>query len=141
MKGEKLTIQGDGSHTRCYLHGSDAADAFDTILHKGQLGEIYNIESDYEISNREVAARILALFGHNPVHDFESHVTWIADRPFNDASYNVDGSKLKQLGWKQRINFPSGLAQTVQWYRHNVDSWWKRPAGEPDTFRAISSRL
>ncbi|KAJ5178897.1 dTDP-D-glucose 4-6-dehydratase [Penicillium capsulatum] len=135
IAGEKLTIQGDGLHTRCYLHGSDAADAFDTILHKGQIGETYNIESDYEVSNREVAARMLGLFGHDAVHDFDDYVQWIANRPFNDSCYRVDGSKLKQLGWRQRVDFPSGLAQTVEWYKGNVDTWWKKPAGHATTFQ------
>ncbi|KAJ5091100.1 dTDP-D-glucose 4,6-dehydratase [Penicillium alfredii] len=128
MEGKKLPIQGDGSHTRCFLYGSDAADAFDTILHKGNIGEVYNIESDYEVRNSEVAANILSLFGYDPVYDFESHVKWVPDRPFNDMRYNVDGSKLKRLGWMQQVDFSSGLALTVSWYKQNLRWWWKTPS-------------
>lgn len=130
MKGEKLTIQGDGTNTRHFLYDSDAADAFDTILHKGSIGEIYNVESDDEIAIHEVASRVLSFLGHDSVGDFESYVKWIPDRPFNDSRYNVDGSKLRKLGWRQKTDFLSGLALTVQWYQRNLDSWWAAPSND-----------
>ncbi|KAL1847448.1 hypothetical protein Plec18167_005161 [Paecilomyces lecythidis] len=130
LKGHKLTLQGDGTHARRFLYAADAADAFDTILHKGVVGEVYNIDSRYEVQNREVAARIMHLFGRDPAKDFDECVAWIPDRPFNDGDYCVDGSKLQQLGWKQRVDFASGLAMTVEWYKRHLSFWWHSLPGE-----------
>lgn len=121
LKGEKLTLQGDGTNARHFLHSADAADAFDAILHKGTVGEIYNVDSAYEVQNRQVAAHILDLFGHK---DFDKHVSWIPDRPFNDHDYALDGQKLRDLGWTQRVDFSTGLATTVEWYKKNLTYWW-----------------
>jgi len=130
LEGSQLTLQGDGTHTRRFLYAGDAADAIDTILHKGVDNEIYNIDSRYEVQNREVAAYILELFGRDPVSEFNKCVRWIPDRPFNDNDYCVDGSKLNALGWKQRVDFQSGLAMTVEWYKKNGDFWWHHLPGQ-----------
>ena len=122
--GKPLTIQGSGLHSRRYLYGADAADAFDTILHKGVEGEAYNVGSDFEVTNIEVAVRMLQMFGHSPERDFHRQLLWIKDRPFNDYDYRVDGSKLRDLDWEQRTSFDKGLEATVEWYRKNMDTWW-----------------
>ncbi|KAI5927875.1 dTDP-D-glucose 4,6-dehydratase-like protein [Camillea tinctor] len=127
-KNQPLTIQGSGLNTRRYLYGADAADGFDTLLHKGVVSEAYNIESAFGVTNLEVAVRMLEAFGCNPETDFRHRLAWIADRPFNDHDYRVDGSKLEGLGWQQRTNFDVGLKATVEWYRKNIDVWW--PAEE-----------
>ncbi|PLB53460.1 dTDP-D-glucose 4,6-dehydratase-like protein [Aspergillus steynii IBT 23096] len=122
-KQQPLTIQGSGLHVRRYLYGADAADGFDTLLHKGQLGEAYNINSALGVTNIEVAVRMLELYGYRP-EEFKSRLAWIADRPFNDHDYRVDGSKLAALGWRQRIPFPEGLRTTMHWYRKHTQAWW-----------------
>ena len=121
---QPLTIQGSGLNVRRYLYGADAADGFDTILHKGAVGEAYNISSSSALTNLEVAVRMLELFGYNPQIDFRHRLVWIADRPFNDHDYRVDGSKLEVLGWRQRVSFADGLSATVSWYRRNIHAWW-----------------
>lgn len=119
-----LTIQGSGLNSRRYLYSADAADAFDTVLHRGEVGEVYNIASDSEISNLEVAIRMLQLFGCSPHTDFQNCLFWVEDRPFNDCGYRTDGSKLQDLGWRQRTSFDLGLTATVDWYWKNICSWW-----------------
>ena len=106
------------------MYAGDAADGFDTILHKGVEGEAYNIESGNGVVNLEVAVRMLELFGYDPQADFATRLSWIADRPFNDHDYHVDGSKLARLGWKQKMQFETGLEITVDWYRKHLDTWW-----------------
>lgn len=123
MQQKPLTIQGTGMNIRRYLYGADAADGFDTLLHKGVIGEAYNIQSSQAVTNLEVAARTLELFGYSP-RDFNRCLTQIPDRPFNDQDYWVDGSKLAALGWHQRVSFSEGLETSVNWYRENLDSWW-----------------
>lgn len=76
------------------------------------------------MTNIEVAVRMLQLFGYDPQSDFSTRLVWIADRPFNDHDYRVDGSKLKQLGWKQNTAFEDGLKRTVEWYKRHLDTWW-----------------
>ncbi|KAJ5805709.1 dTDP-D-glucose 4-6-dehydratase-like protein [Penicillium pulvis] len=131
MQQKPLTIQGTGMNIRRYLYGADAADGFDTLLHKGVIGEAYNIQSAQAVTNLEVAARTLELFGYNP-RDFNRCLTQIPDRPFNDQDYWVDGSKLAALGWHQRVSFSDGLETSVKWYRENLDSWW------PEASKAIN---
>lgn len=103
--GEPFTIHGDGSQTRSFLHTSDAASAFSLIVEKGRIGESYNIESERDYSIRELADAIVAASGR--AHPgFKS----VGDRPFNDACYLVDGSKLKEhTGWSQRVSFEDGI--------------------------------
>ncbi|RMY85657.1 hypothetical protein D0861_06324 [Hortaea werneckii] len=115
-----LWIHGDGQHTRRYLFAGDAADAFDTILHRGETGQIYNVDSRDEISNLDLAGKLLAAFH---VKDTAGCIEHTRDRPFNDRRYAVDGTKLRQLGWKQSVSFEEGLAMTVDWYKE-FSSWW-----------------
>lgn len=115
-----LSLHGDGQHTRRYLYAGDAADAFDTILHKGVVGQIYNVDSRDEISNVDLAKKLLAVFG---ITDVDHRIQYTQDRPFNDRRYAVDGSKLRKLGWKQNVSFEDGLAATVRWYG-KFSSWW-----------------
>jgi dTDP-glucose 4,6-dehydratase len=122
-QGKPLTIQGSGLNSRRYLYGADAADAFDLILHKGEIGEAYNVGSSFEVTNLEVAVRMLQAFGHSP-QTFQQRLCWTEDRPFNDFDYRVDGSKLQALGWRQRTSFEVGLAATVEWYKKNIGVWW-----------------
>lgn len=93
------------------------------------LGEAYNVGSAFEITNLEVAVRMLQLFGCTPQADFGARLRWVEDRPFNDYDYRVDGSKLQALGWRQRTSFEKGLGATVEWYRENLDVWWPGVGG------------
>lgn len=122
--GQPLTIQGSGLNVRRYLYGADAADGLDTLLHKGVVGEAYNIHSEFGVTNLEIAVRMLELFGYSPQEDFSRRLAWISDRPFNDHDYRVNGDKLEGLGWRQRVPFSEGLRATVEWYRKNIDVWW-----------------
>ena len=130
---QPLTIQGSGLNVRRYLYGADAADGFDTLLHKGVMGEAYNINSSFAQSNLEVAVRMLELFDYSPQKDFGNRLVWTADRPFNDTDYRVSGSKLENLGWRQRVSFADGLSATVSWYRRNIHAWWPDMAKTLDT--------
>ena len=125
-RGKPVVLHGDGSPTRRYLFAGDAADAFDTILHKGQLGQIYNVGSYDEVSNIDLCGKLLTKMGisHNTNEDFRKWVKYTHDRPFNDHRYAVDGTKLRQLGWDQHTSFEEGLKITVDWYRKFGERWW-----------------
>ncbi|KAK0673907.1 putative rhamnose biosynthetic enzyme [Cercophora samala] len=125
-RGKPVVLHGDGSPTRRYLFAGDAADAFDTILHKGQLGQIYNVGSYDEISNLSLCGKLLDEMGipHGTPEEFTRWVKYTHDRPFNDHRYAVDGTKLRQLGWDQKTSFEEGLRITVDWYRRFGEEWW-----------------
>lgn len=119
-------LHGDGTHTRRYLYAGDAADAFDTILHKGRLGQIYNVGSVDEISNLTLCVKLLEEMNMplTSSADFSRWIKYTNDRPFNDRRYAIDGTKLSQLGWKQKTTFEEGLRMTVDWYRRFGEEWW-----------------
>lgn len=118
-----MVLHGDGSPTRRYLYAGDAADAFDTILHRGALGQIYNVPSSDEISNLSLCSRLLDEMSLGAGAG-TSWIKYTHDRPFNDHRYAVDGSKLRRLGWEQKTSFDEGLKATVQWYRVFGERWW-----------------
>lgn len=125
-RGKPVVLHGDGSPTRRYLYAGDAADAFDTILHKGQLGQVYNVGSYDEISNLELCSKLLNELGipHEEPEEFNKWVKYTHDRPFNDHRYAVDGTKLRKLGWDQKTSFADGLNITVNWYKRFGEQWW-----------------
>lgn len=125
-RNRKLLLHGDGSPTRRYVYASDVADALDTIFHKGTIGQIYNIPSKYEVSNKGLSHKILQLFDIS-TEEPQTVTNWIEyteDRPFNDQRYATDGQKLMKLGWQQKTDFDEGLRITIDWYRQFGEIWW-----------------
>lgn len=126
LDGEKLTIQGTGSSLRNFIHVDDVSTAFETILLKGEIGQIYNISSDHnnEYSIKELAKILIKLFHPNTNIDDENeldkYITHIEDRKFNDARYFISSERLYGLGWKpQKTDFNSNLKDLVDWYKQN----------------------
>lgn len=122
-----LLLHGDGLHTRRYLFASDASDAFDTILHRGVIGCTYNVGSTDEVSNLALCRLLLSRFGHDvesPEFKIGEWVKHTRDRPFNDRRYAVDATRLRELGWRQKVGFEEGLGRTVEWYRAFGEGWW-----------------
>ena len=112
-ENKKVTIQGDGSCVRAFLHAKDTARAFKCILEKGRIGEIYNIGCDegMEYSVMQVAEMIInRIKKDDPV---DKWITYIPDRPFNDQRYYISNQKLKELGWSVEINFEDGLDELI----------------------------
>ena len=111
--GEKVTIQGDGSCVRAFLHSYDTARAFQTILERGKIGEIYNIGCDegMEYSIMDVAKMLIEKICKTT--DYDKWITYIEDRPFNDQRYYISNQKLKDLGWDIKISFLEGINMLV----------------------------
>jgi dTDP-glucose 4,6-dehydratase len=113
---EKLTIQGNGETKRAFMYVTDTVNAFETILDKGKIGEIYNIgcdEQNKEYSVLEVARNILDIIKGNNKYILEEEIKFIKDRPFNDRRYFISNDKLKALGWKQQVEFKEGLGKLI----------------------------
>lgn len=119
IDGLSLQIHGNGTNLRHYLSAIDFASAIELLSIKGEEGQAYNIASDLELSNLEVADLIKDQF-HNKKIDIEH----IDDRPFNDSRYAVNDKKLRKLGWNPKRNLKADLPEIVEWYKKNLD-WFK----------------
>ena len=111
---QPVSIQGDGSCMRAFLHVNDAAAAFMTILERGAVGEIYNIGCDegMEYSIMDIAQLLIHLIKGDDT-DYVKWIQFVEDRPFNDKRYYISNAKLKALGWCIRVNFESGIRDLV----------------------------
>jgi dTDP-glucose 4,6-dehydratase len=109
----KVTIQGDGTNVRAFIHVFDVVRAFDVILEKGVIGEIYNIGSD---DNEEYSVKHLAEMLIKKIKKTEAysdHIEYIQDRPFNDKRYYISNEKIKNLGWGIKENFEDGINKLI----------------------------
>ena len=112
QENKKMTIQGDGSSVRGFLHVNDTVKAFECILEKGEIGEIYNIGCDenMEYSVMDIA-KILCKMIKN-TDNYQEWIEYIEDRPFNDKRYYISNEKIKNLGWNIEYSLMDGL-QTI----------------------------
>lgn len=110
---KKVTIQGDGSCVRGFLHAYDTAKAFECILEKGVIGQIYNIGCDehMEYSVLQIAKILIKLIKNT--ENFEDWIEYIPDRPFNDKRYFISNQKLKDLGWDISVDFLEGIKNLI----------------------------
>jgi UDP-glucose 4,6-dehydratase len=107
----QVTIQGDGSAKRSFLHIEDTCSAFEIILDRGVIGEIYNIGTPHEYTVMEVAKILVLLI--KGTESFQSYTRFIEDRPFNDSRYFISNQKLIDLGWEIKIPFLEGIKKLV----------------------------
>jgi dTDP-glucose 4,6-dehydratase len=110
---KKVTIQGDGSNVRAFLHALDVAKALELILEKGKIGEIYNIGSDEdkEYTVLEIAYMLIKLIKNTD--NYNEYIEYIEDRPFNDKRYYISNEKVKELGWVIEKDFKEGLNELL----------------------------
>jgi dTDP-glucose 4,6-dehydratase len=113
QNNEPVTIQGDGTNIRAFLHVYDVCTAIELILETGVIGEIYNIGSDNndEYTVLQIAQILIKLIKNT--EDYEKWITYCEDRPFNDKRYYIDNEKLKKMGWKINISFEKGIMPLV----------------------------
>jgi len=117
LKDAPVTIQGDGSNIRAFLHVNDVCSALKLVLEKGQLGEIYNIGSDdhHEYTITEVAHILIEKIKNT--QNYNKWITYIEDRPFNDKRYYISNQKVKNLGWTINTDFYKGLDNLIEQMR------------------------
>jgi dTDP-glucose 4,6-dehydratase len=112
-ENKKVTIQGKGTAVRAFLHAYDTAKAFECILEKGAIGEIYNIGCDdkMEFSVMDIAKILIKLIKNT--ENYDDWIEYIEDRPFNDQRYYISNEKLKDLGWNIEISLMAGLNELL----------------------------
>ena len=119
LNDEQLPVYGNGENIRDWLYVGDHCSAIDLILHKGKVGEVYNIGGHNEKTNLEVVKTILKELGKP-----ESLITYVKDRAGHDMRYAIDPSKTRrELGWEPTTLFDEGIKMTIKWYLDNR-SWW-----------------
>jgi len=126
IKGKPLPIYGDGQQIRDWLYVKDHCSAICTILKQGKIGETYNVGGWNEKTNLEVVETICAILDElkqkSDGKSYLDQITFVKDRPGHDRRYAINPSKLeRELGWKPRDTFETGLRKTVIWYLENLN--------------------
>jgi dTDP-glucose 4,6-dehydratase len=120
IEEKPLPMYGDGKYVRDWMYVLDHCAGIDTVLHKGEPGEIYNVGGGNERENIEVVYKLLELLDKP-----RSLIHYVKDRPGHDRRYSIDTGKLEKLGWSPQWSLEKGLEATVEWYVNNRD-WWER---------------
>jgi dTDP-glucose 4,6-dehydratase len=124
LDGKHVPLYGDGQNVRDWLHVEDHCRGIALVLQGGRPGEIYNIGGGTELTNKELTDLLLTATGRD-----ESFIDRVADRKGHDRRYSVDIGKIQtELGYEPQVDFKTGLADVVQWYRDN--RWWWEPLKE-----------
>lgn len=120
IDGKPIPIYGDGLNSRDWLHVTDHCQALNSIIAKGEPGEIYNIGGGTEMSNIEIAKTLTKLLNKD-----DSYIDLVEDRKGHDFRYSVDFSKIKvNCGYTPVRNFYDSIKETVEWYIKN-ETWWR----------------
>ena len=115
LRGESFPLYGDGTNVREWTYVTDNCRAIETVRTHGEPGEIYNIGSNEELTNRTVAEQVLDAVGAS-----EDLITFVEDRPGHDQRYALDSSKVRSLGWCPEQRFGDGLERTIEYYRQRL---------------------
>lgn len=120
LADKELPVYGKGENVRDWLYVEDHCSAIDLIIHKGKVGEVYNIGGHNEKTNLEVVKIILQELGKS-----EDLIKYVTDRPGHDMRYAIDPAKIhKELGWLPATKFNDGIKKTIKWYLDNK-AWWQ----------------
>ncbi len=128
LEEKELPIYGDGGNIRDWLHVEDHVRALVAAAERGRVGETYNIGGRNERTNLEVAGAICAALDELRPRAAGRHrdlIRFVDDRPGHDRRYAIDPAKAeRELGWRARENFDSGIRKTIRWYLDH-DGWWR----------------
>ena len=115
-----LPVYGKGENVRDWLYVEDHCKAIDLIIHKGSVGEVYNVGGHNEMANIDIVKLICKKLGKS-----EDLITYVADRKGHDMRYAIDPTKIHQeLGWLPETSFAEGIDKTIEWYLNN-QKWWQ----------------
>jgi dTDP-glucose 4,6-dehydratase len=130
LEGRKLPVYGDGLQVRDWLYVDDHCRAIRAVVEKGREGEIYNIGGNRSLPNLDVVRMLLAETGRT-----DELIEYVKDRPGHDRRYALSSEKLmRETGWRPAMNFETGLAKTIQWYRENPNWVARVRSGEYRTY-------
>ena len=120
LNDKPLPVYGKGENVRDWLYVEDHCRAIDLIIHKGRVGEVYNVGGHNEMKNIDIVKLICKELGKP-----ESLITHVADRKGHDMRYAIDPTKIhNELGWLPETKFADGIKKTIKWYLDNKE-WWE----------------
>lgn len=120
LADKPLPVYGEGLNVRDWLYVEDHCKAIDLIIHKGRVGEVYNIGGHNEMKNIDIVKLICQELGKP-----ESLITHVTDRKGHDMRYAIDPTKIhSELGWLPETKFADGIKKTIKWYLDNK-KWWQ----------------
>ena len=120
LNEKPLPVYGKGENVRDWLYVEDHCKAIDLIIHKGTVGEVYNVGGHNEMANIDIVKLICKKLGKS-----EELITYVADRKGHDMRYAIDPTKIhKELGWLPQTSFVEGIDKTIEWYLNN-QKWWQ----------------
>ena len=120
LHDKPLPVYGDGLNVRDWLYVEDHCRAIDLIIHKGTVGEVYNVGGHNEMKNIDIVKLIC-----QALHKPESLIQYVTDRKGHDRRYAIDPTKIHtELGWLPETKFADGIQKTIQWYLQHED-WWQ----------------
>jgi dTDP-glucose 4,6-dehydratase len=127
MRGKPIPVYGDGENIRDWLYVEDHCEAIRAVLARGRVGETYNIGSGGELKNLEVVGKICVILDEmrskDPVVPHSKLISMVEDRRGHDRRYAMDTTKIeRELGWRPKETFESGIRKTVKWYLEH-DAW------------------
>ena len=126
LNNKDLPVYGDGMQIRDWLHVHDHCTGIDTVLHKGKVGEVYNIGGNNEKANIEIVKLIIKNLGKS-----EELIKYVQDRPGHDRRYAIDNSKItRELGWEPSYTFEQGIKETIEWYLAHQEWMGKIVSGD-----------
>jgi len=125
LDGKRLPVYGDGRNVRDWLYVADHCDAIRVVLARGRVGETYNIGGETELANIDLVRTLCALLDKAKPRASGSYadlIEYVKDRPGHDRRYAMNIGKIgRELGWRPRESFQTGLDKTVRWYLENVE--------------------
>ncbi len=120
LNNKPLPVYGKGENVRDWLYVEDHCKAIDLIIHKGKVGEVYNVGGHNEMRNIDIVKLICQKLGKS-----EDLITFVADRKGHDMRYAIDPTKIHtELGWLPETKFADGIEKTIKWYLSNRE-WWE----------------
>ncbi len=120
LANKSLPVYGNGLNVRDWLYVEDHCRAIDLIIHRGKIGEVYNVGGHNERTNIDIVKIIL-----KELNKPESLITYVADRKGHDMRYAIDPTKIyNELGWLPTTTFQEGIKKTIDWYLKN-EKWWQ----------------
>lgn len=126
LNDKPLPVYGEGLNVRDWLYVEDHCKAIDLILHKGRIGEVYNVGGHNEMRNIDIVKLIIHELGKD-----ESLITYVTDRKGHDLRYAIDPTKIhEELGWLPETKFQDGIKKTIKWYLENRQWWEEIISGE-----------
>ena len=126
LNEKDLPVYGEGINIRDWLYVEDHCKAIDMIIHKGKVGEVYNVGGHNEMKNIDIVKLICKILGKS-----ESLIKYVKDRKGHDMRYAIDPEKIhNELGWLPETKFEDGIKLTIQWYLENQDWWNEIISGE-----------